>query len=429
MGAVTGFINQSEFPAYYHAADILVLASESETWGLVINEGMAAGLLPVASDRVGAVPDLVEGVGEVYPCGDVRGLASALERALEQVRDPGTRDLMKGHVARYRLELTAAGFEEAALSVAGRGGLGLIRAPNQDTMVPGPAARPSASQQTGDGQAWHNPAARKHPGTTRPQPCPSWRDVMGHRATHPALRLGPGTDSFAGARPVIPATKASCRTPMPALSRGSLAHLGLQQDQPKALPRWNAPRPGSRGQHEEIGCRQLTREFPVLKVSQQAAAGMTPDSSISGDGRPDPHTVTRTPGRSSACTAARSCGSPLSRQSSSRKAVSTSTALPVPSRRPEAATSSPNHSGDSPGVQDSRRTATGQCACGVAAGGDQAHRRSAHGQRSTYPRSRDRPPHTSLPWQMTESYLRCTSGRAASPRAAAQDAPRMRRLG
>lgn len=120
LGAVTGFVNQSELPAYYHAADILVLASESETWGLVINEAMAAGVLPISSNRVGAVPDLVEGIGEVYSCGDVADLAAALGRALERIKDPGTRNLMRQHAARYRLDLTAAGFEEAALTVSYR---------------------------------------------------------------------------------------------------------------------------------------------------------------------------------------------------------------------------------------------------------------------------------------------------------------------
>jgi glycosyltransferase involved in cell wall biosynthesis len=114
-GVVTGFVNQSELPAYYHAADILALPSEAEKWGLVINEAMAAGTLPVVSDRVGAVPDLVDGVGEVYRCGDIEDLAAALSRALEQIKDPCTRDLVKRHVARYSLERTAAGFELAAV--------------------------------------------------------------------------------------------------------------------------------------------------------------------------------------------------------------------------------------------------------------------------------------------------------------------------
>ena len=116
-GAVTGFINQSELPAYYHAADIIVLPSELENWGLVLNEAMAAGVLPVVSDRVGAAPDLVAGVGEIYSCGDVTALVRALSRALVSARDPRTHDRVKRHVARFSLDRTATGFEAAALAV------------------------------------------------------------------------------------------------------------------------------------------------------------------------------------------------------------------------------------------------------------------------------------------------------------------------
>ena len=119
QGAVTGFINQAELPSYYHAADILVLPSEVETWGLVINEGMAAGTLPVVSDRVGAAPDLVDGIGQVYPCADIAGLAAALDRALKELKDPGLRETVQRHAARYSLDRTAAGFEEAVLALSG----------------------------------------------------------------------------------------------------------------------------------------------------------------------------------------------------------------------------------------------------------------------------------------------------------------------
>lgn len=117
-GAITGFVNQKELPAYYHAADILVLPSQAEKWGLVINEAMAAGTFPVASDRVGAVPDLVEGVGEVYPCGDIESLAKALDRALAQIKNPESRDRMRRHASRYSLERTAVAFETAALAAS-----------------------------------------------------------------------------------------------------------------------------------------------------------------------------------------------------------------------------------------------------------------------------------------------------------------------
>jgi glycosyltransferase involved in cell wall biosynthesis len=118
--AVTGFINQAEMPSYYHAADILALTSEIEAWGLVVNEAMAAGVLPVVSDRVGCAPDLVQDAGEVFRCGDVADLTGALSRAVEALRDTAVRERMRKHVARYSLERTADGFERAALAVTSR---------------------------------------------------------------------------------------------------------------------------------------------------------------------------------------------------------------------------------------------------------------------------------------------------------------------
>jgi glycosyltransferase involved in cell wall biosynthesis len=119
-GVVTGFVNQSELPAYYHAADILVLPSDTETWGLVVNEAMAAGALPVVSDMVGCAPDLVAGVGEVYKCGDVLDLAKALGRALCRITDSGTRERVRQHAARYCLARTAIGYEMGALAALGK---------------------------------------------------------------------------------------------------------------------------------------------------------------------------------------------------------------------------------------------------------------------------------------------------------------------
>jgi glycosyltransferase involved in cell wall biosynthesis len=57
---VLGFVNQSDMPAVYAAADCLVLPSDgSETWGLVVNEAFACGLPAIVSAEAGCAPDLI----------------------------------------------------------------------------------------------------------------------------------------------------------------------------------------------------------------------------------------------------------------------------------------------------------------------------------------------------------------------------------
>jgi glycosyltransferase involved in cell wall biosynthesis len=77
-----GFKNQTELPRFYDLADVLVLPSQSETWGLVVNEVMNAGKPVIVSDRVGAAPDLVRDGenGFVAPVGQVGILADRLAR-------------------------------------------------------------------------------------------------------------------------------------------------------------------------------------------------------------------------------------------------------------------------------------------------------------------------------------------------------------
>jgi glycosyltransferase involved in cell wall biosynthesis len=79
-----GFANQSQLPAIYTAADLLVLPSEYEPFGLVVNEAMCCGCPVIASDRVGAARDLVTPVCPewIFPCGDVEALAILLKDAL-----------------------------------------------------------------------------------------------------------------------------------------------------------------------------------------------------------------------------------------------------------------------------------------------------------------------------------------------------------
>ncbi len=82
-----GFQSQAALAALYDLADLLVLPSEREAWGLVVNEAMNAGCAIVVNDRIGAGADLVRGGdnGFIYPCGDVAALAVSLRSVL---RDP-----------------------------------------------------------------------------------------------------------------------------------------------------------------------------------------------------------------------------------------------------------------------------------------------------------------------------------------------------
>jgi glycosyltransferase involved in cell wall biosynthesis len=120
--AWAGFQNQTELGRAYAAADCLVVPSDFESWGLVVNEAMATGLPAVVSDGVGCRPDLIEpGVtGEVAAAGDVEAMAAALAR----VRDCGGRSAMaeacRERVSRFTFERASVGLVAACQALAAR---------------------------------------------------------------------------------------------------------------------------------------------------------------------------------------------------------------------------------------------------------------------------------------------------------------------
>ncbi|HEY6804113.1 MAG TPA: glycosyltransferase family 4 protein [Pyrinomonadaceae bacterium] len=76
---LVGFLNQSEIVRSYVAADALVLPSNGETWGLVVNEAMTCGLPCIVSDKVGCGPDLIrDETGAVFPLDDPDALAALI---------------------------------------------------------------------------------------------------------------------------------------------------------------------------------------------------------------------------------------------------------------------------------------------------------------------------------------------------------------
>lgn len=111
-----GFVNQAELPGWYGCGDVLALPSGREPWGLVVNEGMACGLIPVVSNAVGCAADLVLDVGEVFPVGDVQALAAALIRAAANAAE--RRERVRARLSRFTLSTTASGYERAAIALA-----------------------------------------------------------------------------------------------------------------------------------------------------------------------------------------------------------------------------------------------------------------------------------------------------------------------
>jgi glycosyltransferase involved in cell wall biosynthesis len=76
----TGWLRETSKVATLMAiSSTLVLPSEHETWGAVVNEAMAAGTPVIASDRVGAAELIEPGVnGLIYPVGRTTELARAI---------------------------------------------------------------------------------------------------------------------------------------------------------------------------------------------------------------------------------------------------------------------------------------------------------------------------------------------------------------
>lgn len=118
-----GFVNQSGLGEVYAAADVCVLPSKSETWGLVVNESLASGTPCVVSDGVGCAPDLIRpGVtGNIFPASDITALVSVLSQLLEE-KSRG-RDFAaecRRVASRYSYSVATAGLVAAARSLTGR---------------------------------------------------------------------------------------------------------------------------------------------------------------------------------------------------------------------------------------------------------------------------------------------------------------------
>ncbi|RZK75586.1 MAG: glycosyltransferase [Pedobacter sp.] len=69
------FQNQSKMPGIYQSCDLFCLPSNGDSWGLAVNEAMAAGKAILVSDKVGAAADLVtKENGKIFKHNDLKDL-------------------------------------------------------------------------------------------------------------------------------------------------------------------------------------------------------------------------------------------------------------------------------------------------------------------------------------------------------------------
>lgn len=104
-------VSWTEVPGFFSRADCFVLPSQSEPWGLVINEAMVCGLPVIVSEACGCAPDLVNGNGYTVPPDDLSALKACMaavasdpepekmkHRSLEIIRDFSVRSVAAAYV-------------------------------------------------------------------------------------------------------------------------------------------------------------------------------------------------------------------------------------------------------------------------------------------------------------------------------------------
>ncbi len=114
-----GFQNQSVMPYIYQMADVLIMPSLSETWGLAANEAMACGLPVILSNGVAGAVDLVlEGeTGITFDKHDtlkVRDYLMHLAGSIETYYK--TQCLVKAHIEKFAYDRVASSIEGAILN-------------------------------------------------------------------------------------------------------------------------------------------------------------------------------------------------------------------------------------------------------------------------------------------------------------------------
>jgi D-inositol-3-phosphate glycosyltransferase len=98
-------VGRHELAAYYRAADLTVVPSYNESFGLVALESLACGT-PVVAAAVGGLPTAVDGAGVLVEGHDPEVWAAVLARTLRQPPDP---KMARNQAQRFSWDRTTAG--------------------------------------------------------------------------------------------------------------------------------------------------------------------------------------------------------------------------------------------------------------------------------------------------------------------------------
>lgn len=119
----TGFLQREELALRYAAADMFVLPSRSEPWGLVVNEAMEFGLPLILSRNVGCAPVLLEEGrnGLAFAADDPEALATCIDRlgadeGLRRRMGDASREIIRGQSVERWADAVLSAVRESRLS-------------------------------------------------------------------------------------------------------------------------------------------------------------------------------------------------------------------------------------------------------------------------------------------------------------------------
>lgn len=103
-----GFKSKEELSEYYRAADLFVLPTREDIWGLVVNEAMAYGLPVITTEKCVAGLEMVsDGLGEIVGIDSVEELVAAMEKWNDANRRKRAENLILETARSYTIETMA----------------------------------------------------------------------------------------------------------------------------------------------------------------------------------------------------------------------------------------------------------------------------------------------------------------------------------